>query len=248
MRLRVDEHDRRGAVVDPAGVARRHGAVLDGRPAAAGPAARRSTRPGAGRRRPRPRRRRSRRRSRRTAGCANARACERAAYSSCSSRLTPRARAKQVVGQPHLGIPMRGRRERRPLVAHRAPRRRAGGQNRHGAVDTDSTPPARTTPRSERSVAAAVTTAASPLAHWRSTVSAGTLRPEAGLQRGDPGDVAAGSHAVAEHHLVDVAVRPAREVGEHRRRQVGGGQGRQRTTGGADRGASRGDDHRVRRS
>ena len=116
----------------------------------------------------------------------------------------PALLGEQVVGQPHVGVAELGRRERRPLVAHRLRARRAGGQNRHGAVEADSTPPARTTPGSARSAGRGVTTAASPLAHWRSTVSAGTRR-RALLQGGHPGHVATRAHAVAEHHL---ATRP----------------------------------------
>ena len=55
------------------------------------------------------------------------------------------------------------------------------GQNRQGAVEADSTPPASTTPGSDRTREAATATAARPLPHCRSTVSAGTAagRPAA---------------------------------------------------------------------
>src|SRR3954453_7079020 len=49
----------------------------------------------------------------------------------------------------------------------------SGGQNRHGAVEADSTPPASTTPLVVLSRAAATSMAARPLPHCRSTVSAG---------------------------------------------------------------------------
>ena len=69
-------------------------------------------------------------------------------------------------------------------------------------------------PRAARSSAAATTTAASPLPHCRSTVSAGDVDGQPGVQRGDPGDVAAGSRAVAEHHL---AARLGGELGQRGR-------------------------------
>ena len=114
-----DERDRRGAVVDAARVAGGDGAVgAERRPQPGQPLGRE---PGAG---PlvaptpsdrdhlgveppgRP-------------GRLAARACERAAYSSCALPAHAARLRQQVVGQPHVGVAYRGRREGRALVAHR---------------------------------------------------------------------------------------------------------------------------------
>ena len=116
-------------------------------------------------------------------------------------RGTRRTRREQVIGgRPHVRVAQAGGRERCPLVAHGVGVAR-GGQNRHGAVDADSTPPASTPPVRRVTQRRPRTIAASPLAHCRSTVRAGSVCRQPGVQGRDPRDVAARAHAVAEHDL-----------------------------------------------
>ena len=94
-----------------------------------------------------------------------------------------------------------------------------GRATRHGAVDSDSAPPATTTSASPSATARMASRMASrPEAHWRSTVSAGTHVAQACRQPDDAGRVAARG-GVAEDDLVD---RAGLQVGILERRQHDG--------------------------
>ena len=141
----------------------------------------------------------ARRRRRRTVS-----ACERAAYSVLRGPADAELGRQGVRGLAHVRVRVTGRRERCAGVAHAAPRRPTGGQNRQGAVLADSAPPASTSSASPaRTRDAACSTASSPDPHCRSTVTPGTVVAQTGGQRRHPGDVAAGPEAVADDDVVD---------------------------------------------
>ena len=128
-------------------------------------------------------------------------------------------------------------------VRARSAGRRRRGQNRQGAVDADSTPPASTAarwpgpgPRRPRR--------GQPGAALAVDGQGGYVVGQAGREGRHPGDVAAGSGAVAEHHLAHrrAVDRGAPGRGQHRCREVGRRCRRQRATRRADGCARRGDD------
>ena len=149
--------------------------------------------------------------------------------------------------RPCPGRETRAGRTVRGSIASDRPRP-SGGQNRHGAVLADSAPPARTSSASP---------APTPGRGLQHRVQAGAALPidrhpgdrvaQSGGQRGDPGDVSAGSEAVADDHVVDRSVRAARPARRRRKHRCGqpddvaAGQG---VTRGADSGPPRADQHR----
>ncbi len=162
-------------------------------------------------------RRPSRRRSRRPAGSRAARGVRAGRVRVLRSRSIPASRGDQVGGHPHVRVAELGRGERRAQVAEPASPPSTGGQNRHGAVDADSTPPASTTPAPPGPSRRPRPTAASPLAHCRSTVSPGHRDRQPGPQRGDPGDVAAGPMQLPSTTSSTSPAGTAQVVGDARR-------------------------------
>ena len=239
VRSGVDHGHRGRPVVDAAGVAGGHRAARGGTPAAAGPS-RSTVSPARGRSsrvtlptgtisasNP-PRRRGPLRRERAT-----------------GRRRRPAALAvdagllgEQVGGQAHVRVAGRRRGERRPLVAHRARRRRGGRPEppRRGARPTRRRRRAR--PRARRAASPRATSiAARPLPHCRSTVSAGTStgRPAASAATratSPPGPMQLPS-TTSRTALGQAAV--ARQRGEHRRGQLCRRHVAPGAAGGADR-------------
>ena len=117
-----------------------------------------------------------------------------------------RAGGVRVLALPrHPGLLAPARRRRTPCRGRRGAAG-ANGPQRSGRVERGgATPHRRPAPRRRRTgpARAPTSTAARPEPHCRSTVSPGTSTGRPGGQRGEPRDVAAGTGAVAEHHVAD---------------------------------------------
>ncbi len=193
-----DDGDRGRAVVDAAGVAGRDRARRRRRPAG-------SREPGLGQRGSRAGR------PRLTAADGDDLLGEGAAVAG-GHRQPVRARGVRVL--PLSGDApgaRRGRRPPDPCPGRRTARARTGPapaaarcwRSRRRRPARADCPPSRTRAPASR-------IASSPLPHWRSTVTPGHVDTQAGAQGRDPGQVAAGSGAVAEHDVVDVRARQGR--------------------------------------